>query len=327
MIHSLFLTFLCLLAMRSSDAQAYETSQSQGAADCLELLLLRSGVPLDKAIVYRQNLASLGFDLPRIESADEKLLAFIFEKNAQHATAVQGCLGGTLAACVDYSPCGTDGQCLVSSDSSGYHCDCSPFTTGMFCEEDTTLQTLNTSVKMVTLSTVANSMKLAALGARVADLEEHHDECEQALVGYAFNSRYHNFIDNNDHAQLASITYVKKRADTLLKVSYSANIRVIGGGVNGGRAARWFVKIDGQECSDPTLVDIWYYRTDTENIHIPSDLKGICRGTSDGRIGAGSHTITVHVGESPIDNYPLGRTSNGYGSTQLLEVQEICPPF
>ena len=36
---------------------------------------------------------------------------------------------------------------------------------------DTTLQTLNTSVKMVTLSTVANSMKLAALGARVADLE------------------------------------------------------------------------------------------------------------------------------------------------------------
>ena len=155
--------------------------------------------------------------------------------------------------------------------------------------------------------------------------QAYNAACNKALVGYAFNSRHHQFIGNNDHAQLASITYVKKRADTLLKVSYSANIRVLGGG--SGRAARWFVKIDGQECSDPTLVDIWYFRTDTENIHIPANLKGICRGTSDGQIGTGSHTITVHVGESPIDNYPLGHTSSGYGSTQLLEVQEICPPF
>ena len=157
--------------------------------------------------------------------------------------------------------------------------------------------------------------------------QAHNATCNKALVGYAFNSRHHQYIDDNDHAQLASITYVKKRADTLLKVSYSANIRVFsadGVGTVGG--ARWFVKIDEEECSAPSAIDIFYLRLGEDNIHIPSVLKGICGGTSGGAIGTGSHTITVHVGD-PTTGQPLGHTSNGYGSTQLLEVEEICPPF
>ena len=60
--------------------------------NCLEKLLVRSGVPLAKAITYKGTLASLQFDLPKIKATDEKLLAFILEKNLAHARAVQSCL-------------------------------------------------------------------------------------------------------------------------------------------------------------------------------------------------------------------------------------------
>ncbi|XP_065194481.1 uncharacterized protein LOC135825787 [Sycon ciliatum] len=325
---TLSLLLISMLSFQGGNAQKEPEANVQlnlPAGNCLQKLLVRSGVPLAKAITYKGTLASLHFDLPKIKAADEKLLAFILEKNLAHARAVQSCLKGDLPACHDYSPCGSEGQCEFSEERATYQCVCSPYRTGDFCQVDTSVERLTNAVDVVRGNAVKNAKKVTAVSKRVDVLEAYNAACNKALVGYAFNSRHHQFIGNNDHAQLASITYVKKRADTLLKVSYSANIRVLGGG--SGRAARWFVKIDGQECSDPTLVDIWYFRTDTENIHIPANLKGICRGTSDGQIGTGSHTITVHVGESPIDNYPLGHTSSGYGSTQLLEVQEICPPF
>ena len=140
----------------------------------------------------------------------------------------------------------------------------------------------------------------------------------------------HKYQSNHPHGhggttlskgRIARMTFTKKRDNTVLRVTFSENIRVMGRGV----AVRWFITIDGQECVKPSKLDIAMYQSDpTENSPIPSVLVGICQANAAGQIKKGTHNIDVNIGAT---SYPLGTPLSGFYSTTFFEVQEVCPEF
>eukprot|EP00117_Sycon_ciliatum_P005667 scpid102540/ scgid9515/ len=170
------LLLICMLSFQGGNAQNEPGATVQlnlPAGNCLEKLLVRSGVPLAKAITYKGTLAWLHFDLPKIKAADEKLLALILEKNLVHARAVQSCLKGDLPGCHDYSPCGSEGQCEFSEERATYQCVCSPYRTGDFCQVDTSVERLTNAVDVVRGNAVKNAKKVTAVSKRVDVLEAY----------------------------------------------------------------------------------------------------------------------------------------------------------
>ncbi|XP_065195038.1 uncharacterized protein LOC135826352 [Sycon ciliatum] len=141
-------------------------------------------------------------------------------------------------------------------------------------------------------------------------------QCNAASLGFAYTA--HNKILGRD-SQLASVQVTKKRASTLLRITYSTSISTRSGGTE------WFAKIDGQECSQPSHINFFHERQGQETIHIPGHLEGLCRATSSGPIMQGRHVITIHARDLlSYVSRSMHHTLVGWKSTSLLQVREIC---
>ena len=144
--------------------------------------------------------------------------------------------------------------------------------------------------------------------------------CKQDVVGYA----YWSFRENNDrnYGQVTPSTFnfTKKENNTLLRLMYSANIRVTGGRTISN--ASWYFKIDGSTCTQPGDIDMTLYesRSSYYYSYSPAVLTGICGATYAGYLSSGRHVISVHV-KSNNNAY------TGSNSQSFLQVQEIIPPY
>ncbi|XP_065195035.1 uncharacterized protein LOC135826349 [Sycon ciliatum] len=139
-------------------------------------------------------------------------------------------------------------------------------------------------------------------------------QCNSASLGFAYKSQS---AGGSGRRQLASVQITKRRASTLLRITYSTTIWTRGD----RSASRWLAKIDGQECTQPSPIHIAHYRRDVNGAFIPGYLVGLCRATSSGPIAQGHHVITIHTGT--IAPYPHSANS-GWLAPSLLEVREIC---
>eukprot|EP00117_Sycon_ciliatum_P010958 scpid65916/ scgid4903/ Neurogenic locus Notch protein; Processed neurogenic locus Notch protein len=144
---------------------------------------------------------------------------------------------------------------------------------------------------------------------------EELQQCSPASLGFAYTTHTRT---SGGLQQLASIQFTKKRASTLLRITYSTTIRTQGG----SPGSIWFAKIDGQECTQPSRISIIHFRRDADDVHIPGYLEGLCRATSSGPIAQGRHVITIHTGRLP-PSYNHGAHS-GWAAPSLLQVREIC---
>ena len=137
-------------------------------------------------------------------------------------------------------------------------------------------------------------------------------------MGYKYESLYQ-INDERDNGQIATIQFTKMFNDTFLKLTHSSNVRTAS---SPSKIARWFFKINANECVKPAKIDIIMYQGSSDNTHIPAVLTGVCESTESSgiAISAGGHHISVHVA-SPNG----GDAFSGYASTSFLEVQEICP--
>ncbi|XP_065189050.1 uncharacterized protein LOC135819724 [Sycon ciliatum] len=150
-------------------------------------------------------------------------------------------------------------------------------------------------------------------------LQYFTDGCNHRTLGYAYST-----VDDHTELQSGQITsmpFRKQHPGTVLRLLYSCNIRTLGADT----ASRWYFKINGRECTSPNVIDMTMYQSSADNTHVPAVLQGICTATSSGDIGAGSHTISVHVGKVRLED--ISKPSTNWASTSLLEVQEMCPPF
>ena len=139
---------------------------------------------------------------------------------------------------------------------------------------------------------------------------------KQDVVGYAYKSFRESGVHYNGRVASSTFTFTKKEDNTLLRLMYSANIRVAGN----ANSANWYFQIDGSKCTQPGDIDIYLYESSSSYSHSPAVLTGICSATSAGKLLAGSHVITVHVKSSNF-------VYTGHTSQSFLQVQEIIPPY
>ena len=68
-----------------------------------------------------------------------------------------------------------------------------------------------------------------------------------------------------------SCEFVKKRDDTVLRVVWNGDLRLVDTGPKGGSARRWFFTINGKECSEARTIDTQLLVRDSgNNIHRPA---------------------------------------------------------
>jgi len=171
--------------------------------------------------------------------------------------------------------------------------------------------------------------KIVNLGAPTAAA----DATTKTYVDYVAGLGYKQQVWHNNQIDMTgggwntgrSITFSKQRADTVLIIDHQEmfNIR----GYYGWTAGAYRVLIDGAECSNPGKIQQeWaHYSPNSTNIHSGDTIAvhAICKATTSGAIGAGSHTIVAQGRRSygdgnswgPYWSYDL--SGNGYPTARM----------
>ena len=145
--------------------------------------------------------------------------------------------------------------------------------------------------------------------------------------------QWHQILHPTGAGQLARMSFSKRRSDTYLRLTWSSNFRMIGN----GKCAQWYFMINGNRCTLPGSVEgtLSYITTLqgasgsslTLNSHRHGTITGVCKGTSAGSLGSGSHTVSVWVGQCPLrTDLGVGDVYSGWDSTSHFIVEELCPP-
>ena len=115
----------------------------------------------------------------------------------------------------------------------------------------------------------------------------------------------------------------KTRPDSALLVTFNGNIRLTD---CSDCCMRWFVTINGEECTQPAAIDgVIYTVNGTDvNIHRGSTITGVCEATSSGSIGVGAVEVVMNLGtcggfNETFDSYTSLR------SLSTIEIKEMPP--
>lgn len=112
----------------------------------------------------------------------------------------------------------------------------------------------------------------------------------------------------------------KQSQDSALKITFNGNLRITD---CSDCCARWFVTIDGLECSDPIEGVVYSVNGSGINIHRASVISGLCGSTSDGAaISAGRHIVVMNVGRCTGFNETFNAYT-GFSSVSSVTIEEI----
>ncbi|KAI0215444.1 hypothetical protein LSAT2_032506 [Lamellibrachia satsuma] len=129
-----------------------------------------------------------------------------------------------------------------------------------------------------------------------------------------------NLHDSREYGVLMRCALVKKRDDSVLRVVWNGDLRLVHDGHQYGSCRRWFFTINGKECRQPETIDTQLLiRDKTTNIHRPAYVEGYCRG-----IAAGHVTVVWNVGDCPNQaGNDVGDSLTGWISTVRIIVEEV----
>lgn len=110
----------------------------------------------------------------------------------------------------------------------------------------------------------------------------------------------------------------KTESESALKVTFNGNMRITD---CSHCCTRWFLTINGEECTDPAPIDAVIYTINATgfNIHRTSTVTGICYGTKSGAIPLGPAEVTLNLGMCDGFN----ETFNAYTGLQTLSIMEV----
>ena len=112
----------------------------------------------------------------------------------------------------------------------------------------------------------------------------------------------------------------KQSQDSNLKITFNGNLRITG---CSNCCARWFITIDGLECSDPIEGVVYSVNGSGVNIHRASVISGLCTSTSDGAaISTGRHIVLLNVGQCIGFNETFNAYT-GFFSVSTVTIEEI----
>ncbi|KAI0234584.1 hypothetical protein LSAT2_015185 [Lamellibrachia satsuma] len=125
--------------------------------------------------------------------------------------------------------------------------------------------------------------------------------------------------NQTEHGLILSCEFVKKRDDTVLRVVWNGDLRLIHSGSKGGSCRRWFFLINGKECSEPKTIEARLYINSAVNIHRPAYVESYCRG-----IDAGDVHVSWNVGDCVEQGpYNVGDSWTGWKETVRIIVEEV----
>ena len=121
---------------------------------------------------------------------------------------------------------------------------------------------------------------------------------------------------NLDSGQIQTCDFQKVFSNSALRVTYHGDMRLVG--TSSGDCRRWYITINGQECSSPAPIDaiIYVNKINGINIHRPGTLDGFCKNIPAGRV-----TVGLSVGRcSGYSN--VGDAATCYNSVCRLIIEE-----
>jgi len=129
---------------------------------------------------------------------------------------------------------------------------------------------------------------------------------EQTLITYL---QGHHKVDGGENKAMAhrTFTFVKKEANTNVRITYFDNFRTI----KHGQWCRWEVRVDNKSCTNKIANN--QYTLNDENDHHPGTVIGNCPG-----LAKGTHTVSVQLNNSGSADCYLG-----WMTTNMLEVMEM----
>ena len=117
---------------------------------------------------------------------------------------------------------------------------------------------------------------------------------------------------------LQSCVFKKARSSSALRVTYQGDMRLE---ICSNRRCcrRWFITINGKECSSPAPIEVAIHAGGDSNVnlHRPATIDGIC---SD--IPKGNLTVGLSVGNCKNWPYDEGNAHTCWGSCRLI-IEEI----
>ncbi len=188
----------------------------------------------------------------------------------------------------------------------------------------TTLTSLGTTVGGHTTSLASHDGRLTALEADVATA---YDEIDLVRTSAAFRTVPRTVSYGNTEADSGALpgrtlTFVKQRSDTQVRVSWSDNRRNLGYSYG-----YWEILVNGQSCTNPGPMRFWHhsYTSGPSNYsdnHYNATITGYCGGIQGATtLPAGSYSLSITV------NHQGGNNSDwyaGWNNTQyVLEVEEV----
>lgn len=124
--------------------------------------------------------------------------------------------------------------------------------------------------------------------------------------------------------------FTKQQSATVLRVAWDGNIGVVG---CENCCMRWFITIDGKECSNPGPIDV-AIRQDLSELggntlfeeYRPASVVGYCRGSASSNLTVGAHTIGLSVGacaDSAGLDFTTSEVLTGYNSVSRFIIEEL----
>ncbi|KAI0231013.1 hypothetical protein LSAT2_018617, partial [Lamellibrachia satsuma] len=116
-----------------------------------------------------------------------------------------------------------------------------------------------------------------------------------------------------------SCAFVKKRGDSVLRLVWNGDLRLINGGPKPSSCRRWFFTINGLECSEPKTIDtVIHVRTSITNVHRTAYVEGYCRD-----IPAGHLNVAWNIGDCISQGHNVGDSYTGWSATVRIIVEEV----
>eukprot|EP00050_Salpingoeca_kvevrii_P018478 m.74627 g.74627 ORF g.74627 m.74627 type:complete len:305 (+) comp8063_c0_seq2:1102-2016(+) len=120
-----------------------------------------------------------------------------------------------------------------------------------------------------------------------------------------------NIESGADSGTIVSCSFVKKSDDSVVELTWNGNIRVICNACS----RRYYLLIDGVECTSPKSLDTMLYDVNNDNHHRPGYITGMCTHAGGSPILAGPHTLSLATSGE-------GDAYTGWQSTSRLIIEE-----
>ena len=117
---------------------------------------------------------------------------------------------------------------------------------------------------------------------------------------------------------IAVVEVYKENSHTVFRLTWEGNFRKRG---CADCCSRWWIEIDGSQCSDYERIETSITSNSALDIAIPTTLTGYCIKSGNIPLSYGNHQIKVVVGHCP--NTRIVNSGSGFFSSSRLIVEEV----